>query len=303
MSAFQEKVLGRGHHAEAAVPLAERPENANHQNGRNKKSNGHQNDGSSSDSSSDDDQPEGGWDPTPLPPASEETYIIKITFHSATRLPTADLHNLAADPYVLAQLDTPTIPPRHKEDPPLRFRGTTHRITREPKWEESWTIGGVPKEGGQFKIVIMDEDYMGKDDRLGSLKVDFHDLGSSNWTSIDRRMYDIKKRRASKRVNAARALRSVISPLDVFRDKRDHVEDQIEISIEIVGKYKPGDEGNVGRPHTLGPCRWLQHYSPLLGRMTGIKGDDKEEGKGQDDNEHEKIKKQEDSKGRVERYE
>lgn len=134
-------------------------------------------------------EPEGGFDPTPLPPSDKETFILKFTFHSATRLPYADLDNLSADPYILAQLNTPSLPTRHKQDPSLRFRGRTKRETREPVWEESWIVGGVPQQGGTLRVVVMDEDYVGHDDRLGHFKIKLANIGGPGWKDLDHQVF------------------------------------------------------------------------------------------------------------------
>lgn len=226
------------------------------------------------------DDPEGGFDPLPLPPSDAETYIIKITFHRATRLPPADLPTFSADPYIIAQMDTPSVAPRHREDPPLRYRGRTARSTREPVWEDEWIIGGFPKEGGDLKVVVMDEDFTSHDDRLGHFTVDLRDVGSSRWKDVKRQKFELKKRWAGRRVNLARAASYALNPLKWCTDKSHHLHDEIEMSVEIIGTLEVGHEWNVGRAFTMGPGRWWQHYSPLLGRIAGTKGgNEREDGK------------------------
>jgi hypothetical protein len=291
MVAIEEKLLDRHHGQERVAPLAEQGEekvaNGEHDHGlhvqrrhheekqsmkKDKKGKG-KDDGSS--------EPEGGYDPMPLPPSEVETYIIKVTFHRATTLPPADLPSFSADPYIMAQMDTPSLAPRHREDPPLRYRGRTERNTREPKWEDEWIIGGFPKEGGTMKVVVMDEDFTSHDDRLGHLKVEIRDLGGPEWKDIKRQRFELKKRWAGRRVNLARAASNILNPLKLCRDKTyRHQRDEIEISVEVIGSLQPGEEWNVGRAFTLGPGRWWQHYSPLLGRIAGTKGGPGEEREG-----------------------
>ena len=287
MVAVEEKLLNRHHGQEHVAPLAEQEgagkEDGHHGHGLHLRRRDHEKEESSTAGKGKGkeggkaDGPQGGFDPIPLPPSRVETFIIKITFHGADTLPPADLHNLSADPYVLAQMDTPSLAPRHREDPPLRYRGRTVRSTREPKWEDTWIIGGFPKEGGTMKVVVMDEDFNSHDDRLGHLKVPIRNLGSPEWKDIKRQRFELKKRWAGRRVNLARAVSSTLSPLKLCRDKSSHHRDEVEISIEIIGNLKPGHEWNVGRAFTFGPGRWWQHYSPLLGRITGTKGGDERE--------------------------
>ena len=250
-------------------------------------------------SSSEEKKPEGGHDPTPLPPSEEETYIIKVTFHRATRLPPADL-SLTTDPYVLAELRTPSIAPRNHGEPRLAFRGHTERSTREPTWEDYWIIGGVPRAGGSLKVTIWDEDYNSKDDRLGHYHCELHDVGGSSWNDIKHQRFELKKRHAGKRVNLARALTTTLNPKRMFEDKRRGVEDEVEMSVEIIGTLKPGDERNVGRAFTMGPGKWTQHFSPVLGRITGTQGGSEEEEDGQS---HGTDGKSKNGKNDVKRYE
>jgi hypothetical protein len=132
-----------------------------------------------------------------------------------------------------------------------------------------------------MKVVVMDEDFTSHDDRLGHLKVEIRDLGGPEWKDIKRRRFELKKRWAGRRVNLARAASNILNPLKLCRDKTyRHQRDEIEISVEVIGSLQPGEEWNVGRAFTLGPGRWWQHYSPLLGRIAGTKGGPGEEREG-----------------------
>jgi hypothetical protein len=122
----------------------------------------------------------------------------------------------------------------------------------------------------------MDEDRMNHDDRLGDVKAVFHDIGGSAWTDVKERPMDIKKKHASKRVNMMRAAFTVIHPVrKAFQHHPDdhgtseHHAEELFISIEVLENMKPDDD--VGKAYTIGPCRWMQHYSPLIGRMLGTK--------------------------------
>lgn len=117
---------------------------------------------------------------------------------------------------------------------------------------------------------------MNHDDRLGDVHAVFHDIGGSGWTDIKEQPMDIKKKHASKRANLMRAAFTVIHPVrKAFQHHPDdhgtseHHAEELFISVEILEKMESDDD--VGKAYTIGPCRWMQHYSPLIGRMLGTK--------------------------------
>lgn len=207
------------------------------------------------------DQPAGGWDSTPIP-AAAPGYTIKITFHKATNLPMADLNSLSSDPFVLAQINT-ALPSRHKEDPLMRMRTPTVRRNTDPVWEFEWIVANVPASGFKLKARVYDEDPADHDDRLGNVHVTVNSLNES-WPGIKNQPYKIKKRAGSKRAYAIRACAACMS-------KAKHMNGDLYISIEMLGKT----EGNAGgRIYTTGPCWWIRHYSPMLGRIANRKEPD-----------------------------
>ncbi|KAJ9111655.1 hypothetical protein QFC19_001012 [Naganishia cerealis] len=122
----------------------------------------------------------------------------------------------------------------------------------------------------------MDEDRMNHDDRLGDIKAIFHGIGGSDWTDIKEQPLDIKKKHASKRANLMRAAFTVIHPVQKAlqhhsddHDSPSHHADEVFLSVEVLEKMRPDDD--VGKAYTIGPCRWTQHYSPLIGRFLGTK--------------------------------
>lgn len=121
---------------------------------------------------------------------------------------------------------------------------------------------------------IMDEDRMNHDDHLGDVKVVLTDIGGSGWNDIVQKPYDISKRHASKRANMVRAAFTVIHPVRralVHHENKaeDHHNEELYLSIEVLEKMSPDQD--VGKAYTIGPCRWIQHYSPLIGRFVGTK--------------------------------
>src|SRR5271170_4391754 len=100
--------------------------------------------------------------------SSKQLSDILITFKSASKIPVGDITTQSSDPYLLALL-SPRTPPSPEHPPfPLTYRTTTRRHTRNPEWNETWHLGGIPVEGFDLQVKISDEDKPGdRDDRLG----------------------------------------------------------------------------------------------------------------------------------------
>jgi hypothetical protein len=209
----------------------------------------------------DDNQPEGGFDATPLPSAPAG-YTLKFTFLRASNLPMADLNSLSSDPYIIAELKT-ELPGRHKEDPPLRKRTPTIRRSTDPEWNCEWIVANVPASGFKLKCRIYDEDPATKDDRLGNAHLHVPGL-SEGWSGIDNQAFKVKKRSGSKRAYFARLFATCVGAAK-------HLSGDLYLSVELLGRTQT-DEG--GRVYTLGPTWWTKHFSPLLGRLAGTKDND-----------------------------
>ncbi|KAK4241204.1 hypothetical protein C8A03DRAFT_41387 [Achaetomium macrosporum] len=209
-------------------------------------------------------KPEGGFDPTPLPDAPPG-YTVKVIFHQATNLPIGDLHLKSSDPYLHATL-TADVPKRHKEDPLLTRRTRTLRRTTEPAWEEEWIVANVPSSGFTLKCRLYDEDWPDHDDRLGNvtIRVPYVD---ENWEGLDR-VFVVKKRSGSKRAYFIRGATALLC-----RD--GSITPQLHISIKVLGKSDPPH----AQMYTVGPSIFVKHYSPMIGRLTGVKvNKDEQEG-------------------------
>ena len=202
--------------------------------------------------------PAGGFDDTPVPRAPPG-YTVKITFHKATSLPMADINSFSSDPYIIAQMDT-ALPPRHKQDPPLRFRTPTIRRCVNPVWNADWIVANVPASGFALKARIYDEDPADHDDRLGNVHVHVDSL-SEGWSGIAEQTYKIKKRMGSKRAYFIRGCAAMFS-------RSVHMSGDLMVSVQVLGKT---DTDNGGRLWTMGPCNWSQHLSPMIGRLAGTK--------------------------------
>ena len=203
---------------------------------------------------------EGGFDDTPIPspPAGTIFYTLKITIHQATNLAMGDAHAFSSDPYVLAQLNT-DLPRRHKEDPKLRFRTPTVRKNIDPEWNEEWVVANVPSTGFKLKFRVYDEDPADHDDLLGKVYVTIPRI-DDDWKGFKTESYNLKLRDSSKRALLVSAVASCLQTVKHFRG-------QLVISIQNLGRTP--DDGQHGRLYTVGPCRWLRHYSPILGRIAG----------------------------------
>lgn len=206
----------------------------------------------------DDGQPAGGFDDTPVPQAPPG-YNVKFTFHRALRLPMADINTMSSDPYVLATLNT-SLPPRHKQDPPVRFRTPTIRRSCDPEWNSEWTVANIPASGFALKARIYDEDPADHDDRLGNVHVHCDSL-NDNWHGIQEQPYKIKKRMGSKRAYMIRGCAAMFS-------KGIRMSGELVVSVEVLGRT---DADNGGRIWTVGPCSWSRHLSPMVGRLAGTK--------------------------------
>lgn len=115
---------------------------------------------------------------------------------------------------------------------------------------------------------------MNHDDHLGDVKLILNDIGGSGWHDIVDQPFVIGKRHASKRANLVRTAFTVIHPvrraITHHHDKaEEHHREELYLSVKVLEKMSP--EQDVGKAYTIGPCRWFQHYSPLIGRIAGTK--------------------------------
>jgi hypothetical protein len=204
-------------------------------------------------------KPPGGFDPTPLPDAPQG-YTLKITFHRAFNLPVADFHLKSSDPFILATLIA-AVPRRHKEDPLLTHRTRTLRRTTEPAWEEEWVVANVPSSGFMLKCRLYDEDWPDHDDRLGNVTIQVPHV-DENWEGFgpDGRVFEVKKRSGSKRAYLVRGATVAIC-------RKGSITPRLHIGIEVLGKSDPPH----AQMYTVGPATFVKHYSPMIGRLTGVK--------------------------------
>ncbi|KAK4142902.1 uncharacterized protein C8A04DRAFT_37944 [Dichotomopilus funicola] len=225
-------------------------------------------------------KPPGGFDPTPLPDAPQG-YTVKFTFHRAFNLPIADLHLKSSDPFIHATLKA-AVPKRHKEDPLLTHRTRTKRRTTEPVWEEEWIVANVPATGFELKCRLYDEDWPDHDDRLGNVTVRVPRV-DENWEGFgpEGRVFDVKKRSGSKRAYLLRAASVAVC-------KGASMTPKLKLGVQVLGKSDPPH----AQMYTVGPTTWVKHYSPMIGRLAGIKVNRDEEEDAVSDRESERpVKK------------
>ncbi|KAI5927526.1 hypothetical protein F4810DRAFT_268760 [Camillea tinctor] len=203
--------------------------------------------------------PPGGFDPTPIPDAPPG-YTVKFIFHRAENLPAADLGTGSSDPFLTATLTT-SLPKRHREDPDLRYRTRTIRKTLEPVWEEEWIIANVPASGFKLKCRLYDEDWPDSNDRLGNVTIVEPRIGE-DWPGFapPGREFEVKKRSGSKRAYILKACSSAFS-------RGVSITPRLFVSAIVLGKSDPPH----GHMYTVGPTYYFKHFSPMIGRMMGIK--------------------------------
>ncbi|KAF6838365.1 C2 domain-containing protein [Colletotrichum plurivorum] len=204
-------------------------------------------------------KPSGGFDDTPLPDAPPG-YTVRFIFHKASNLPAADLGTRSSDPYIHVTLRA-AIPKRHKEDPDLTHRTKTERRTTEPVWNDEWVVANVPSDGFILKCRLYDEDYPDADDRLGNVTVKVPYVGE-NWKGYPPpgQEFIAKKRMGSKRAYFFKAITSHFDPTVDMSPR-------LWISMEVLGRSDPPH----AQMYTVGPTTYFKHFSPMIGRLTGIK--------------------------------
>lgn len=204
-------------------------------------------------------KPAGGYDPIPLPDAPQG-YTVKFTFHKATNLPVADFHTHSADPFIVATL-TADVPRRHKEEPALTHRTPTIRRTTEPVWENEWVVANVPASGFTLKCRLFDEDWPDHDDRLGNVTIQIPHV-DENWEGLgpNGQEFEVKKRSGSKRAYFFKAIAKTFT-------HGGSMTPILHLGMEVLGKSDPPH----AQMYTVGPTSWVKHFSPMIGRLTGVK--------------------------------
>ncbi|KAK8026345.1 hypothetical protein PG991_003401 [Apiospora marii] len=209
-------------------------------------------------------KPAGGFDATPVPDAPPG-YTVKFTFHRATNLPAADLGTQASDPFCIATLTT-ALPKRHKEDPNLEHRTPTIRKTLEPVWDDEWVVANVPATGFKLKVRLYDEDWPDHNDRLGNVTVLVHQL-NEQWKGFPVADFEVKKRAGSKRAYLVKAATTALH-------RGASMTPRLFMSAEVLGL---SDSPPHAHMYTVAPTFYFRHFSPMIGRLAGLKVNKDEE--------------------------
>ena len=175
-------------------------------------------------------------------------YTVLITIHRAHDVPISDIHNLSADPYVLATIALPEdLQP--SDEPALSWRTPTKHCTREPVWEEQWLISGLPQEGCTLKLRLTDEDNKDRDDRLGRAEVCFTPEMMYKGFEIKEQEFKVKKRRGSF-VPYVMTYLAALLPGECLRKHS-----RIIISAKVLDRTE--NQFDIVRAYTIGPSRFL----------------------------------------------
>ncbi|KAJ7113672.1 hypothetical protein C8R43DRAFT_1039663 [Mycena crocata] len=203
------------------------------------------------------------------------TYTLQITFDRAKNLPVADIGTLSCDPYVLASAVIPNAEP-------LKFRTPTIRKTRDPTWDATWIISGVPASGFKLVMILYDEDPGPKlsNDRLGKAVARFgSEQMKEGFESIETE-YRLQKRKGDLHPYILTYLTAL------FPGEKLRKHNRVVASVRVLRK-DPDDKDDC-RMYTFGPNRYSRHFSPLIGSMVNTKPSEKEKEKEKDANDSDK---------------
>ncbi|KAJ7780249.1 hypothetical protein DFH07DRAFT_765537 [Mycena maculata] len=186
------------------------------------------------------------------------TYTVQITFDRGKNLPVADIGTLSCDPYVLAELIVP-------DTDPLKFRTPTIHHTRDPTWNSSWLVSGVPSSGFKLLMILYDEDpgAILSADRLGKAVAQLSpEQMKEGFESIETE-YVLQKRKGDLHPYILTYLTALLPGEKLRKHNR------VVVSIRVL--CKDADKQGDRRMYTLGPNRYSRHFSPLIGSMVNKK--------------------------------
>lgn len=174
---------------------------------------------------------------------ADTAYAALITVHSASNVPIADMVTLSADPYIRMRIEAPSRP-RPPDEPPLEWRTPTARRTRDPVWNDTWLVAGLPREGFTLEFTVIDEDVKDRDDRLGKARVHFtHEMMFVGF-DFHERDFKVQKRKGS----IAPYVMTYLAPIFPGQKLRKHP--RVVVSARIVDKSMAHGDYRV---YTVGP--------------------------------------------------
>ncbi|KAK7692157.1 hypothetical protein QCA50_003776 [Cerrena zonata] len=190
-------------------------------------------------------------------------YTCEVSINRATDVPISDLNNLSSDPYVRATLSTKYGSSGHSEEQhSINFRTHTERRTLNPVFNEKWVVSGIPSSGFTLTLNVRDEDPGNHDDQLGKSTVVFPSQGqqlNDEWSSGEVEC-KVHKRKGN--------LKSKLTTYGVRMLTCGGVEHhcRLWIRVRVLSRAENQDDKRV---YTLGPQRYFQHFSPMLGFFLG----------------------------------
>ncbi|KAI5819425.1 hypothetical protein BZA77DRAFT_304049 [Pyronema omphalodes] len=170
-------------------------------------------------------------------------YTLTIFFNRALDLPPGDIPSFRSDPYIRATLTFPGT-----NLPKLHRRTVTIRNTREAVWNETWTVANIPCTGCKLKVKVLDEDPGDHDDHLGTIRIDIP--ATVGKQSIEK---GLSMGRKNPWIGFLR-----------YTVCGGGAKGTVQLDYEVTESTA---EDN-GRPYTIGPNWWSQHFSPLIGIIT-----------------------------------
>ncbi|KAJ7708835.1 hypothetical protein B0H17DRAFT_916441 [Mycena rosella] len=181
------------------------------------------------------------------------TYTVEITFNRAKNLPVADISTLSCDPYILAEAIIPDVEP-------LKFRTPTIRRNRDPTWDATWLVSGVPASGFKLLMILYDEDPgEPSDDRLGKALARFGPEQMKEGFESMETEYTLQKRRGDLHPYILTYLTALLPGEKLKKHNR------VIASVRVL--RKDADQKDDLRMYTLGPNRYSRHFSPLIGSI------------------------------------
>ncbi|PSR73293.1 hypothetical protein PHLCEN_2v10854 [Hermanssonia centrifuga] len=188
-------------------------------------------------------------------------FDCKITILRLANVPVADFNDLSCDPYIQASLSIDTPQPQV-----LTYRTHTCRRSLNPHFNAHWIVAGIPQSGFLLSLRLRDEDPGNYDDDLGKTVVRFPQLNDAagnelneGWDSGDRE-YKVHKRKGSVMSQIFTWTARAVTKGDVGHRVR------IWVSVKVLQKSQNQQDTRL---YTIGPLKYVRHFSPLIGKFLG----------------------------------
>ncbi|EWC44284.1 hypothetical protein DRE_01110 [Drechslerella stenobrocha 248] len=186
----------------------------------------------------------------PQPP-----FDLLLTVCSASHVAVGDIHG-TSDVYVIGKVkNVKGLVPGEAKSSRVHFRTSTHRATRDPRWDERWRFGGV-REGTYLKMKVFDEDAKSRsDDKLGSIKLVLTDLEPLLDGQEHVRNIPIRRHKGQKHVQIFTAVFDFCNPDAHVKAPAPH----ITVKLQLL----PSNSSDILHIHLQNPTCYSVHYSSL----------------------------------------